>query len=138
MPLDVGLHLLLALERFVADRALVALGPVVLHAVQLQHVVVAEVPEADITMVWLFARVRPGVHLQLLAARKTLAATLHRAFVWLLTCKQAEEREKQTRSVHAAIFYLAGTQRSTQPTSYTQSTKRLHSNRQATRRLHRN
>lgn len=86
VSLDVRLHLLLVLERLVADRALVALGTVVLHPVQFQHVVVAKVPEANVTVVRLLAGVRPRVHLQLLRTGESFAATINWAFVRFLAC----------------------------------------------------
>lgn len=79
-----GLHLLLVLERLVADGALVALGAVVLDAMQFQHMIVAKVPEADVTVVGLLARVRSRVHLELLGAGETFAASRLRALVRLL------------------------------------------------------
>lgn len=86
VPFDVRLHLLLVLERLVADRALVALGPVMLHPMQFQHVVVAKVPEADVAVVRLFARMRPRVHLQLFRAREPLAAAVDGTFVRFFAC----------------------------------------------------
>lgn len=85
MALDVGFHLLLALERLVTNGAFVALRTVVLHPVQLQHVVVAEVPEANITMVRFLTGVSARVHLQLFRAREALAAAFNRTFVRFLT-----------------------------------------------------
>lgn len=79
-----GLHLLLVLERLVADGALVALGAVVLDAMQFQHMIVAKVPEADVAVVGLLARVRSRVHLELLGAGETFAASRLRALVRLL------------------------------------------------------
>lgn len=58
MPLNMRLHLLFVFEGVVADGALVALGAVVLHAVQLQHVVVAELTLTDVAAVGLLAGVR--------------------------------------------------------------------------------
>jgi len=85
VSLDVGLHLLLVLERLIANGALVALGTIMLHTMQLQHMIVAKVPEADVTMIRLLTRMRSGVHLELFGACESLATSRFRAFVWLLT-----------------------------------------------------
>jgi len=58
MPLDVRLHLLLVLKRLFADGALVALRAIVLHTVQLKHVVVSKISEANVAVVGLLTRMR--------------------------------------------------------------------------------
>lgn len=58
VPLDVSLHFFLVLERFVANGAFVALGAVVLHAMQLQNVIVAKVTVANVATIGFFARMR--------------------------------------------------------------------------------
>lgn len=91
VPLDVRLHLLLVLERLLADRALVALCAVVLDPMQLQHVIVAKVPEADVAVVRLLPRVSARVHLQLLGACKALSAAVHGTFVGFFSCRRRVE-----------------------------------------------
>lgn len=89
MSLDVGLHLLLVLERLIANGALVALGPIMLDTMQLQHMIVAKVTEANVTMIRLLTGVRSGVDLQLFGACESLATSRLRAFVRLLARMRA-------------------------------------------------
>lgn len=51
-----GLHFLFALKCFITNCALVTLGTIVLDTMQLKNVIVAKVTEANIAMIWLFAR----------------------------------------------------------------------------------
>lgn len=97
MTLDVGLHFLLVLESLVADGALVALGAVMLDTVQLQHMIVAKVTEADVAVVGLLARVGARVDLQLFGAGESLAAARLRALVGLLAGVRAHVDDQLAR-----------------------------------------
>lgn len=48
---DVSFHFLFVFECLITDCALIALGAVMLHAMELQHVIVAEVSEANVAVV---------------------------------------------------------------------------------------
>lgn len=74
--LDVHFHGLLRVKGLVTERALVDLGAVVRHLVELEHVVVSEGLAADVAGVGLFASVRARVHLELLGTGESLATGL--------------------------------------------------------------
>lgn len=84
LAVDVRLHELLVSEGCVAHRAAVAALAVVLEAMQLEHVVIAEIPQTDVAGVGPLASVSARVHLELLGAREALPAARRGTAVRLL------------------------------------------------------
>lgn len=85
MTFDVRFHLLFAFERFFANGTLVTFGAIVLDSMQLQHVIVAEIPETYIAVVRFFTSMGARVNFQLFGARESFTATFDRTFVGFLT-----------------------------------------------------
>jgi hypothetical protein len=75
MSLDMRFHFLLVLEGLVTDCALVAFRSVMLHAMQLQHMIVAKISKANVAVIGLFTGVCSRVDFQLLAACEAFAAS---------------------------------------------------------------
>lgn len=84
MAFDVRLHLFLTFERFITNCALVAFRAVMLDAMQLQDVIVAEITKANVAMVRFLAGMRTGMHFELFRTGESFAAAFNRAFIWFL------------------------------------------------------
>lgn len=82
MAFDVRLHLFLTFECFVTNCAFVAFRTVMLHAMQFQDVIVAEITKANVAVVRFFAGMRTGMHFKLFRTGESFAAAFNRAFIW--------------------------------------------------------
>ena len=78
-----------------------------LHPMQLQHMIIAEIPETDIAMIRFLAGMRARMHFQLLGTGETLATALHRTFIGFLAGMRAHVNHQLSRLYEGLLAHRA-------------------------------